>query len=333
MPVCFSHHILKRETGFDGKLLTPFLSVEIERKDQELKRKDQEIAFWCGSYLQILRSPSPLPAQKSITNWSLSQSALRDILGDPGADLSDLDFMSDNKEYVPVRQRARAENIANNQLFSDWVISTTSSKLLLYWDLPASNILWGVTPLSTFCATLSSALTAHPKFLSVTWFCSRHLETRDGRPEAGSGPRAMLNSITAQLLSQQTVDTQTLHHEIDLSALQNGALEERIKLLEWAMRQLPEALTVFMIIDSVQLYERSEFEEDTLMVLPRLLRLVDDRGVKTTLKILLTSVPGPDIIKAAFDEEHAMLNVATVPLTDTVPSGDRFRRELGMSST
>lgn len=228
-----------------------------------------------------------------------------------------------------MRQRARAENIANTQFFRTWAISTTSSKLLLFWDLPASNILWGLSPLSTFCASLASALAAYPQILSATWFCSRHLKTRDRRPEACSGPKAMLTSIIDQLLRRYTVDTQKLRYDINLSALQNGELEEQIKLLEWTVRQLPEALAVFIIIDSVQLYERSDFEDDMLMVLPRLLRLVSDGRVKATLKILLTSVPGPNIIRAAFQEEGSILNVATVPLTDVVPSDDRFMRQLG----
>lgn len=141
----------------------------------------------------------------------------------------------------------------------------------------------------------------------------------------------MLKSIINQMLRQQAVDTQALHPAIDLSALQNGEVEEQIKLLEWTVRQLPAALTVFIIIDGAQFYERSEFEEAMLMVLPRLLRLVDDGHVKTTLKILLTCVPGPDIIRAAFEEEDSILNVATVPLTESVPSEDRFVRELGNS--
>lgn len=240
--------------------------------------------------------------------------------------------MSDNKEQVPVRQRARAENIANTQSFRTWAISITSSKLLLFWDLSASNTLWGLSPLSTFCITLAGVLTAYAQFLTVTWFCSRHLETRDGRSKARSGPEAMLTSIIDQLLRRHIVDTGTLRHDINLGALQEGGLEERIKLLEWTVRQLSEALTVFIIIDGIQLYERSAFEEDMLMILPRLLRLVDDSRVKTTLKILLTSVPGPDIIRAAFEEEGSILNVATVPLTESVPSKDRFRRDFSSSS-
>lgn len=141
----------------------------------------------------------------------------------------------------------------------------------------------------------------------------------------------MLTSIIDQLLRRHTVDTAALRHDINLGALQDGGLEERIKLLEWTMRQLPEALTVFVIVDSVQLYERSEFEEDMLVILPRLLRLVNDEDVKTTLKILFTSVPGPDIIRAAFEEEGSILNVATVPLTENVPSEDRFGREFSSS--
>lgn len=263
--------------------------------------------------------------QTSVTEWSINQDILRQMIGFQDVDFSDLVFVDNKKHELPAKQRARAEHAATTQIFQQWVASTASAKLLVCWD-QCSEVA-DVSPLTVFCAAIATALRAQPRFLSALWFCGRHHDRSDAHSEASLGPRAMLRSLLDQLLRQWTYDTSSLCHVVNLSGLQSGDVEEQIKLLEWLVLQLPDSMTLFFIIDGIVFFERtSEVLEETMRILARVLRLIEDPRVSSTIKILLTSAPGTDVI--SFEEEDSILNIDSIPITGSAPSEERLAREL-----
>jgi len=63
-------------------------------------------------------------------------------------------------------------------------------------------------------------------------------------------------------------------------------------------------------------------------VLLSLIRLANDRSVPATVKVLLTSTLGTDIVREGFEKEDLILNVDGLPQVGWAPSDERMFREL-----
>ncbi|EAQ84529.1 predicted protein [Chaetomium globosum CBS 148.51] len=296
------------------------------RKERELEATRQE-NLRLHIINERLRATTPTPQVQTVTRGPhISQGGLRRMLDTPDLDLTDLAFVNDKKGQLPERERTQAEQIINTHLFQNWAITTRSSKLLVHWDFNTPQTIADVSPLSVVCATMTQALRAKEHFVSAVWFCGQHTDPA----EAGAhiGGRAMLHSLIDQLLRQHAFDVRPLCSFIDPAALQAGRLDTLIQLLEWLVRQLPETTTFFCIIDGVCLFERDEFQREAVPVLLSLIRLAGDTAVSTTVKVLLTSTPGTDIVRGAFEEEDLILNVDGLPQLGWAPNDERMIREL-----
>lgn len=251
-------------------------------------------------------------------------------------DLDDMDFVFSKELEFPDRQRLQAEQIINKQLFSDWVVSASSSKLLVQWEGSARpKSIANLSPLSVFCTKFVHSLAAQDRFLSIQWFCGRHLRHSSSGGGAG-GPHEMLVSMIAQLLRGHRggFDMPALCRRHDLPTLlrppgRADATRGLVALLEWLVRALPRARTLFCLVDGVVLYERREHWDAARPALAALLGLAGDPTVAATVKVLFTSTPGPPEVRGAFEEDGRILNVETLPRLAAAPSDARFARQLG----
>lgn len=265
------------------------------------------------------------PPQPQI--WYISQQNLRELLNQFDVDLIDLAFVADRKGQLPPKQRLQAEQIVNTQLFRSWVVSPTSSKLLIHWDNRLPKTIASVSPLSVFSLTMTQALRAKHQFLSLVWFCGRHAEAADSGDCVGARP--MVASLIDQLLKQHSFDAQFLSSaNMNIASLQEGNLEALIHLLCYLIRLLPPTLSVFIIIDNAVLYERDGFEEELLQVFPTLIHLSQDTTIPAAIKLLFTSTPGTSTVRSAFEDEDLLLNVDNLPQMAWAPSEERVMREL-----
>ncbi|KAK3299643.1 uncharacterized protein B0H64DRAFT_440003 [Chaetomium fimeti] len=315
--------------------LNNLLEDYVLRKDRELKAAQQE-----NQRLHIINErllaatpsqqgrwtlPPPQPHAPAIGPY-ICPEGLRRILDTPDLDLADLAFINDKKGQLLEGERTQAEQIINTQLFQRWIVSTSSAKLLVHWDLSPPETIADVSPLSVLCATMTQALRAKEGFVSALWFCGQHIDPAEAGGRVGG--RAMLASLIDQLLRQHAFDTRYMYSDVDLAALQAGGLDALTQLLGWLVRQLPETATVFCIVDGVYLLERDELKHEALPVLLALIRLAEDSSVAATVKLLLTSTLGTDIVRGAFEEEDLILNVDGVPQLGWAPNDERMIREL-----
>ncbi|KAH0497734.1 hypothetical protein TgHK011_005020 [Trichoderma gracile] len=326
--------------GFNSMNLLLTEHVKEKEKLLEAARQQLEVAHRENHFLRAenntLRAYSPLraispfqPPQTQIlaAQWYISQQDLRQLLNQSDVDLVDLAFVADRKGQLPPKQRLQAEQIVNTQLFRNWVISPTSSKLLIHWDNRLPKTVAGISPLSVFCMTMTQALRAKHQFVSLVWFCGRHADAAD----LGGciGARAMLSSLIDQLLKQHTFNAQFLSsNNINMAGLQEGTLDTLIQLLCYLIRLLPPTVSVFIIIDNAVLYERDGFEEELLQVFPALIHLSQDTTIRAAIKLLFTSTPGTTTVRSAFDGEDLILNVDNLPQMTWAPSEERMMREL-----
>jgi len=265
------------------------------------------------------------------------------MLDIPDLDMADMAFVDGKQHELPEPERVLAEQAVNTQLFRNWIVSPSSAKLLLHWGSSPPTTVAGVSPLSVFCRTMAQALRARERFVSLVWFCGRHVGDEDDdddddgdeawrrRPPGG---RTMLASLIDQLLRQHVFDTSDLGRgdDVHLGALQAGQPAARAALLTWLVRRLPATTTVFCLVDGVALYEREEFEGEALSALSALLRLTVDGAVAAAVKVLFASTPSSDVVRGAFErvrQEDLILEVAGLPLLSAAASEERMARELG----
>lgn len=127
----------------------------------------------------------------------------------------------------------------------------------------------------------------------------------------------MLISMLQQMLHQHTFNTAGL----DFTVIgPQASVTELLDLLESLVARLPEAVTLYWIIDGVVLYERDEVYDEAMQVFAGLIRIVASRGEgRATVKLLLSSMPGTDVVRGAFEDEGSIVEVEG--LARTVPGG------------
>lgn len=249
-------------------------------------------------------------------------------MGGRDIDQVDLAFVVDKAEQLPWRQRAQVEQSIQTELFQRWITSPLSTWLLLQWDRRPPQKIDHVSPLSTFLASLTRMFRQSGiRFVTAVWFCGEHLGPQ-GIGSASDG-RAMLASIIDQILCQHYIDMSASpleRGEISADAWQAGGFTALGAILEWVVRQLPETVTLFFLVDSVASYEE---DTGTLQVLSLLLRLAWDGHLPLTVKVLFASTPTPHIVRTAFEgHQDLIVNIEVLPQMVWAPSEERMGREL-----
>lgn len=256
----------------------------------------------------------------------ITQHELRTLLGVLDLDEIDTKYIIQRGGQYPDNHRARVEQLVTTSQFREWVGTAASHILLIHGDFgePSKHY---VSALSLFCTTFVEALKRMNGFLPLVFFCGRHLDTGDG-PTGGEG---IIKSLVAQLLRQQIFDTRQLHQEIDLNKLNNGDVDELCALFRWLVRQVPENVTLFCLIDGIILYERSNYEYTMGQVLASLLDLTRDLSVRCILKFLITSPAVTVKVRQhpAFYTGKNILSMATMSPLGQRSSEARLTRQLG----
>lgn len=242
-------------------------------------------------------------------------------------DLADIASVLDIADALPWRQRAQVEQLIQTPKFRHWIMSPSSTKLLVHWDRRPPHQIANVSPLSAFVASLVQMLRRDDtRFISAVWFCALHTHSGSASP----GGKEMVASILDQILRQHRFDLSGSPIEsgqIDVQALQSRDISASLIILEWLIRQLPETVTLVFLVDGVAVYEQDEHQ--ALDVFATLIRLVGDRTIRAAVKVMFTSTPGTDIVRAAFEGEDLIVNVEVLPQLGWAPSDERVARELG----
>lgn len=241
----------------------------------------------------------------------IDTSAVLVLLNIANIDLIDLQNITERRQTMPLKYRSRAEKIVNTQQFRDWAVLPTSRELLVHGDLMFATTN-KISALSLLCATLMQALRTRQNYISLVFFAGCHVDEDDGH----SGGHAMMRSMIAQLLRQNSFDLTTLSTEVDLEHVSDGDLNPLFELFSWLVRCLPDHVTVVCLIDGLIYYETDEFEEGTLAVLGFLLGLVRDADLKPSMKLLGASPSPTDTVRELFsNEDECFLSMAELPWT------------------
>lgn len=163
---------------------------------------------------------------------------------------------------------------------------------------------------SLLCGMLVQSLQESNVAHVLHFFCGPH----NSRSDAFSGPRALIQSLLAQLLSLQQFDIGFLRFGQWEEGLRANSISTYCSLFRRLIEQLPTSI-MFCIIDSVSVFEVDNWADDLQIVLRTLLETVADPQLSVRLKLLITSASRSRCMDSLLNENDTL----HVP-TDT---GDR----------
>ncbi|KAI8627131.1 hypothetical protein F5Y19DRAFT_477692 [Xylariaceae sp. FL1651] len=349
---------------------------KIRKQDQLLIAGAQEI----GHLRNVVRSISPgrpnsmwaPPPHSSqllpqLEAPYVDQRELWSLLDIYDIDTADMEGIEEKGKWLPSQDRARTEQIVHDQKFQEWIVSPESTKLMIYSNF--SGLMMETSALSLFCTTLAKAFRARKRYLCLVWFCGRHLGY-DDESDSGSSDsedefdeefnlehdeeddynpgtrqrviKRMMRSLIAQLLCDYDFGPKhLLPPSVDPDVIEEGhSLSQLRRLFGWLVRQLPEEVTLFCLVDGIVFYEREDFEDPMLDVLGDLLELTASNDVLAAVKVLVTSPRPTSTVRAGFEDENinsdgaaemksSILCMDLLTPSHVDVSEERFNRNLG----
>lgn len=273
-----------------------------------------------SSALRAERSRSPSPAPSAI-----SQGQLLRMLKTPKVEEKDMEYISDSAALVGRREQGRAEHLIANPRFQQWMVQTRSTELLVLGQMKPSRT--SVSALSLFSAAIVGSLRNISRFRTLAFFCGQHSDSSEG----GIG---IIKNLIAQLLRQHQFDAADLSRvsrEVNLALFDSGFdnVEQLCRLFVSLVRRLRSNVTLFCVLDSINVYEDLEYMKEMRVdkVLLKVLSLTRDNRVQAHVKILLTSPTDTDTIKAAFHEDD-ILSMFGEPMMDKHFDHGRFAEQM-----
>ncbi|KAI1129504.1 hypothetical protein F5Y10DRAFT_264043 [Nemania abortiva] len=278
---------------------------ERDIREAEQKKKDADQDAQIALIAQLLgamatrNQPTELhtPVTRPTTPGQIrvNQEALEMILDIPELDIQDMRQIEAEASKMDPDQRAQAEDIVKTQQFKGWVISPTSSKLLVHGNFSGLPIY--SSALSLFCISLTTHIRDRERFYSLVFFCGLHLHQSENSEESHVGGRAMIKSLIAQLLRQYEFNTRSMPGGI----LPLTEINELCALFGWLVGQLPPNITLVCFIDGIEYYERDEYLQEMEEVLAYVLELIIESKIAVDFKVMVTSPGRTRIVRQPFE--------------------------------
>lgn len=266
---------------------------------------------------QPLPSPINTPATSIYPAWTAQ--TLVQLLGVPGSSDSDLQEVKDLANTLSQRDKRKADQVLQMEIFTQWMQSLQPAKLLIHGVFRGSRT---VSPLSLLTATLTETVrTDQIHFVSLVFFVGRHTDRDE---DIFSGGKALIQSLISQLLQQQPhMSISPSPWELDMERVRQGDLQQLCQLLSLLVHRLPGEFTLFCLIDGMVYYERDEFIDEAQYVLTELTRLVGDPTIQANVKLLVTSPWRTEMTRQFFREDHEILHMEGMTSMELTPSASR----------
>ena len=221
-----------------------------------------------------------------------------------------------------LKDQDRVKWIMQSRQLQEWLTEPRSRTLLLNGNGEGSPTF---SPCTFLTAKFLEGLRQVQPIICMFYFCSLHMSSREGhREDAGT----LVKTLVSQLLyCDLPYDTSFLTQE-DLEKIEQSDLSTFCMLLQQLMQQIPSGTFLFLVVDGISFYERSERRQGLLEVLKVLLAVLEECQ-SSVLKLLLSCHGRSSFAKDLIPNE----NILTVP---TFVDGTRqgwsehtFRKSLG----
>lgn len=180
--------------------------------------------------------------------------------------------------------QGQAYALMRNSKFEIWLKSSNAQALLVDGN-SASVALSRTSPISLLCATLARSLVDMQSAICLQFFCGLHTSSNDSL----SGPHGLIRSLISQLLSYYNFDLGFINSRIFRDRIQNLEMDRLCELFRTLLHQIPIDKAVFCIIDSISLYERTEWRQDICFVVHKLREITEIVELNAVFKLFITS--------------------------------------------
>ena len=282
---------------------------------------------------QILRgSPRPnnqrrrLPPPPEPASVSLDQ--ILQVLNLPSSgEEADIMTISNSAVLVNRPEQGRAEQLINNPQFRQWMVEPKSTELLVHGHMKPSRT--SISAISLFSASIVQSLRQDQRFCTLAFFCGEHSDPASDHLSGGVG---LIKSLIAQLLTQYPFaeeDAEAAVQGVDPDLLSEDDIKHLCRLFVGLVRRVQNDVTVFCVLDSVNVYDDPDFLHGMGVerALFEVLSLTRDEEVQTDVKVLLTSPMATRTIWEAFGEED-VISMVGQPKGDKRFDGRRVGRQL-----
>ncbi|KAG7287271.1 hypothetical protein NEMBOFW57_006778 [Staphylotrichum longicolle] len=209
----------------------------------------------------------------------------------------DLKHASDEEETFSPDLQGRVQYLFRSRRFLGWLNGPSHSILLVDANIEGSTDL-NISVTSVFAANFSkSILSVLPEqAVVVHFFCGPHSYIRDEY----HGPTGMVLFLVAQLALQlhdmdpemASWDLNFIDHPERLARLGQHDLAELCRTFHALVDRVPQGMTVYCVIDSVGFMDRDRMWPDFEFVMQCLDRVVNDEGLRATVKVLMFNQSG-----------------------------------------
>ncbi|KAL5115141.1 hypothetical protein ACEQ8H_006977 [Pleosporales sp. CAS-2024a] len=246
--------------------------------------------------------------------WKVEE--LRTRIGIPAIDESDARKIVNTASDIIYSDQGRAQQVMQTRQFRQWIMSPGSAKLLIHGDF---DDMANTSPFSVLAATVLQAFRTSPQIISMAFFCGQHLVKNEHY-----GGIAMICSFIAQLLRQFPSHMIPAPREISINEIGTLDISGLCDFFVYIIGQLPSNMTVFCIIDGIDLYEREEYIDDMGKVVLTFLDLVS-HGKMANMKLLLLSPRPMREVRQAFDDEpETLLHMHQLPIMEDIIAPGRI---------
>ena len=220
----------------------------------------------------------------------------------PRAPFEDLEKCRQRIMSLDLTSQDRMKWVMQAQGFQEWLNQPKSYPLLINGNMDGNEVF---SPTTLVCAQLLNSLQQILSVVTLHFFCSLHQNTRDGIEANATG--IVRNLVMQLLMKEQAWDLQFLE-EKDLDKLDEGDIDTLTTVLFELMLQLPVKTFVFLIIDGVTWYERSEKRQDFMQLIGDLLSMIEHLP-NAVVKLLLTCHGKSSFVKNCLPAQQ----ILTVP--------------------
>ncbi|KAM0424977.1 hypothetical protein ACHAPT_009778 [Fusarium lateritium] len=306
-------------------ILDRLLSALSDRESKSNYQVISSLLRYPGNSQPYSPIPSRLITLQPIQMPDLTPRELWFRLRIPNFDETDLQQMISRADEIFHQDQGRAQQVLTSQLFRNWLNSPNSSKLLVHGDFRTAV---DVSPFSTLCAVSAHAFRESGRFISLVFFCGRHLAWDEHH-----GGAVMMRSLIAQLLRQFPWQYLPSDAQMFIQGMDLGNVESLCRLFTDLIGQLPPQRPVICIIDSVNLYETDDYLDGLESVILSLLNVIDEssRGTGPPLKLFLTSPWPTSEVRRVFDlDPNSLLHMESLPRAGHNLGVAGLREQLGM---
>ena len=289
--ICFTYHglrVIAQKIAQERRHKREIWSLR--KENEALKLKEEAERAYRIRQLDILQT----------MRSTLTRDQLADLLG-IYPDMIEQDLkrvVKEGQKSAPSTQ-SRGYWLLHNTKFQAWLTKFAAKTLMVNGNANAAQ---KISAMSYACALIIRSLARVEAVHTISFFCGLHTSQKDPL----SGPTGLLKTLISQLLKLQKFDLTFIDslYEQGLRDLEFAYLKDLFRRL---IKELPDDLTIFCIVDGISFHEKPRNAEETEDATRMLYDIAEDPESSPIFKLLILGPVMSRSAKACFPSTNRLI--------------------------